>query len=231
MAVAEGRLFPLLKAAAGRHWLDYTGHGFVRGLGDGTLPQACFRHYLVQDYIFLINYARAYALAVYKGETAEEMRYAVSGVEGLLKSELQLHLGYCASWGLAEEDVLATPEATGNMAYTRFVLERGQAGDYLDLLVALAPCVVGYAEIGDRLLRDPGTRRDGNPYLPWIESYGGASFQAMASDACRHLDLAAERRIGAAFKSAPRFAALAKTFEQATRLEVGFWDMGLAPAA
>lgn len=231
MAVAEGRLFPLLKAAAGGPWQDYVEHAFVKGLGDGTLPLASFRHYLVQDYIFLINYARAYALGVYKGETVEEMRYAVSGVEGLLKSELQLHLGYCQSWGLEEGDVLSTPEATGNMAYTRFVLERGLAGDYLDLLVALAPCLVGYAEIGGRLLADPGTRRDGNPYLPWIESYGGASFQAMASDACRHIDLAAERRIGGDFAAAPRFAALARTFEQATRLEVGFWDMGLAPPA
>ena len=229
MAVAEGRLFPLLKAAAGRHWQDYAGHAFVRGLGDGTLPLACFRHYLVQDYIFLINFARAYALGVYKAETVEEMRYALASLDGLLQSELQLHLGYCRTWGLAEAEILATPEATGNMAYTRFVLERGQAGDYLDLLVALAPCVVGYAEIGDRLLRDPGPRRDGNPYLPWIESYGGDAFQAMASDACQQLDRAAERRIGTTFEAAPRFAALARTFEQATRLEVGFWDMGLAP--
>lgn len=231
MAIAEGRLFPLLRTAAGRHWTDYAEHAFVRGLGDGTLPEACFRHYLVQDYIFLINYARAYALAVYKAESVEEMRFAVGGVTGLLQSELQLHLGYCRSWGLAEEQVLATPEAQGNMAYTRYVMERGLAGDYLDLLVALAPCLIGYAEIGGRLLADPGTRRDGNPYLPWIESYGGEAFQAMASDACRHLDLAAERRIGAAFKTAPRFAALAKTFEQATRLEVGFWDMGMTPPA
>ncbi len=229
MAVAEGRLLPLLKAAAAQPWRDYLQHDFVRGLGDGSLPPACFRHYLVQDYIFLINYARAYALGVYKGETVEEMRYAVSGVEGLLKGELQLHLKYCQSWGLSEADVLATPEATGNMAYTRFALERGLAGDYLDLLVALTPCMVGYAEIGTQLLADPGTRRDGNPYLPWIESYGGPSYQAMASDACRHLDVAAERRIGADFTAAPRFAALARTFEQATRLEVGFWDMGMAP--
>lgn len=231
MAFAEGRLFPLLREAAGPAWTHYVDHAFVRSLGEGTLPQPCFKHYLVQDYIFLINYARAYALAVYKGETVEEMRYAVAGVDGLLKTELQLHLGYCAAWGLSEEDVLATPEATGNMAYTRYVMERGLAGDYLDLLVALAPCLIGYAEIGARLLAAPGTRRDGNPYLPWIESYGGEVFQAMAGDACDHLDRAARRRIGDDFKSAPRFASLAKTFEQATRLEVGFWDMGMAPPA
>ena len=65
-----------------------------------------------------------------------------------------------------EAEVLATPEASGNMAYTRFVLERGQAGDYLDLLTALAPCVVGYAEIGRRLLEDPATKRQGKSHPP-----------------------------------------------------------------
>lgn len=224
---ATGRLFPALRESAGETWRRYVTHPFVAGLADGSLPEASFRHYLVQDYIFLIHYARAYALAVYKGETVEEMRYAVEGVEGILKQELALHLGYCASWGLTEAQVLATPEDPRNLAYTRFVLERGLAGDYLDLLVALAPCVIGYAEIGARLAADPRTRRDGNPYWPWIESYGGATFQELAQAACGQLDAAAERRLGADFHSSPRLTALVTTFEAATRLEVGFWDMGL----
>lgn len=227
----EGRLFPLLRASCGPAWEGYVSHAFVRGLGDGTLPQSCFRHYLIQDYIFLIHYARAYALAVYKGETVEEMRYALDGVQGILGTELQLHLSYCREWGLEEAEVLATPEASGNMAYTRYVLERGQAGDYLDLMTALAPCVVGYAEIGRRLLADPATRLQGNPYAPWIESYGGPTFQEMAVGACRQLDAAAMRRLGPDFASSPRYDALSRTFEAATRLEIGFWDMGLDPTA
>jgi hypothetical protein len=36
-------------------------------MADGTLTEPAFRHYLVQDYLFfLIEFARAYALAVYK---------------------------------------------------------------------------------------------------------------------------------------------------------------------
>jgi thiaminase/transcriptional activator TenA len=201
----------------------------VRGLADGSLPEPCFRHYLVQDYVFLIHYARAYALAVYKGETAEELRYAAGGVTGILSEELRLHLDYCHRWGLEEAEVLATPEDPRSMAYTRYVLERGLAGDYLDLMVALAPCVIGYAEIGQRLLRDSATRREDNPYYPWIESYGGPTFQQMGQAAADHLDRAAERRLGRNFERSPRFVELARTFEAATRLEVGFWDMGLDP--
>lgn len=224
-----GKLFSLLKERSLATWRAYSEHGFVRGLADGTLPQPCFRHYLVQDYIFLVHYARAHALAVYKGETLDELRYAAAGVSGILVEELKLHLAYCAKWGLGEAEVMATPEDARNMAYTRYVLERGLAGDYLDLLVGLAPCTMGYAEIGRRLLHDPATLRHDNPYYAWIESYGGPIFQQLARDTADHLDRAAERRLGWNFEQSPRFEELARTFEAATRLEVGFWDMGLDP--
>ena len=45
----------------------------------------------------------------------------------------------------------ALPEARAPMPYTRYVLEKGLAGDILDLHTALAPCVVGYGEIGAHL--------------------------------------------------------------------------------
>jgi thiaminase/transcriptional activator TenA len=106
-------------------------------------------------------------------------------------------------------------------AYTRFVLDCGQRGDVLDLIVALVPCVVGYAEIGARLGSDAATKRNGNPYLPWIEMYAGAEYQEVSEAARTQLD-----RLGVARGADARFAALAETFAQATRLEIDFWEMG-----
>ena len=51
-------IFSRLKAAAADDWAGYVDHEFVRQLGDGTLPEAAFRMYLVQDYLFLIQFAR-----------------------------------------------------------------------------------------------------------------------------------------------------------------------------
>lgn len=223
-------LFRALTEAAAPDWLAYTQHPFVAGLADGSLPIAAFRHYLIQDYIFLINFARAYALGVYKAETVEEMRYCQSSVQGILEQELSLHIGYCRDWGLEEADVLASEEDPANLAYTRYVLDRGLAGDFLELLVALAPCVVGYAEIARRLADSAATRRDGNPYLPWIEAYAGAEYGELADSACLLLQAAAERRLGSQPQESARFPRLASVFRQATRLEVGFWQMGLEAA-
>src|SRR5690606_14487068 len=144
-------LFERLKTAAAVEWRAYTHHPFVAGLADGSLPQAAFRRYLGQDYLFLVHFARAYALAAYKATDLADIRQATRGLSAIVDLEMGLHVGFCRDWGLSEADMAALPEADATMAYTRYVLEKGLSGDLLDLHVALAPCIVGYAEIGARL--------------------------------------------------------------------------------
>jgi len=215
-------LFPRLRDAAGDAWTAYVAHPFVAGLADGSLPEAAFRHYLGQDYLFLIHFARAYALAAYKADTLAEIRDASAGMSAIVDTEMALHVEYCAAWGLDEAAMEALPEASATMAYTRYVLEKGGQGDLLDLYVALAPCVIGYGEIGARLAADPATMRDGNPYASWIEMYAGKEYQEVARAHGAALDRLWTFRAGGA-----RLESLARTFEQATRLEADFWQMGL----
>ena len=193
----------------------------MRGLGDGTLERACFEHYLRQDYVFLKHFARAYALAVYKSPTLADMRHAKAVLGALLDEEMALHVEYCAGWGISEAEMESEPEAGANLAYTRFVLDAGNAGDLLDLYVALAPCVVGYAEVARWLEAQPTTRMEGNPYRGWIETYAAASYQEVAASAVAQLDDLMARMGGPA-----RLPALERTFAAATRLEIGFWQMG-----
>lgn len=217
MDILTGGWFGRLRQGAGPLWTAYVEHPFVRALGDGTLPTPSFRRYLLQDYLFLIAFARAYALAGYKSESLEHLRAASAGLAALL-DEMPLHVALCAEWGLDEAAMAAEPEALETIAYTRFVLDRGAAGDLLDLHVALAPCVLGYAEIGVRLASHvtPGHR-----YARWIATYAGAEYVAAAEAATGTLDRLATGRGGAA-----REAALQATFNTAVRLETAFWEMG-----
>ncbi|MGI9276666.1 MAG: thiaminase II [Endozoicomonas sp.] len=217
---APGTLYFKMKDACRDDWRDYCHHEFVQGLADGSLPLESFRHYLQQDYLFLIHFARAYALGVYKADNLDDMRSASAGVAGIL-GELKLHLEYCREWELSEADVVQIPEARANMAYTRYVLERGMAGDILDLYTALSPCAVGYAEIGLRLINDPATKREGNPYWRWIETYGGDEFVSGAVAQVEKVDALAASRFNEG-----RLDSLCQIFREATRLETGFWDMG-----
>jgi thiaminase/transcriptional activator TenA len=215
-------LFDRLRAGAAEDWRLYVDHAFVRGMADGSLPEASFRHYLVQDYLFLIHFARAYALAIYKSGSLEEMRGALGGLKAILDTEMDLHVRLCGTWGLTPADLERAPESRATLAYTRFVLESGLRGDLLDLHVALAPCVVGYGEIGRAL----ATRAvPENPYREWITEYSGEAYQEVAAEARRHLD-----RLAALSLTEKRLPRLQTIFDQATRLEADFWQMGLTLA-
>ena len=213
--------FEQMKTAASAEWRAYTEHPFTAGLADGTLPEAAFRHYLVQDYLFLIEFARAYALAVYKAPQLDDMREAASGLSAILDVEMNLHVKVCAGWGLSPRDLEQAPPASETLAYTRYVLDAGMRGDLLTLRVALAPCVIGYAEIAAGLAARPGACAATNPYRVWIEEYAGAAYQEVAAGARRHLD-----RLASLYVTPAREAELVAIFRDATRLEADFWEMG-----
>lgn len=216
-------IFGRLQAEAAQDWSSYVDHAFVRQLGDATLPQAAFRTYLVQDYLFLIQFARAYALAIYKSRSLADMRSAQAGVAAILDVEMDLHIRLCERWGLTPQQLETAPELQATVAYTRFVLDCGMSGDLLDLHVALTPCVIGYAEIARRLASDIGpSLATSHPYGEWIGEYAGEAYQTVAQNARAQLN-----RLAARSMTAERFPELRGIFAKASRLEADFWQMAL----
>lgn len=214
--------FADLTAACRDEWRDYIEHEFVRQLSEGSLAQDAFRHYLKQDYLFLIHFGRAYALATYKSRDINELRHSLDGLKTIIDLELGLHVDYCRQWGISEDELASLPEARATIAYTRYVLDTGNRGDLLDMHVALAPCLVGYAVIADWInARAETLRGEGNPYDAWIRMYESEGFQA----ARRAEEAWLNQRL--AEVTPRRFAELTHIFRDATRLEIDFWQQGL----
>ena len=212
-------LFERLKADCAQEWSAYIDHPFVKGLGDGSLPLACFQDYLRQDYLFLIQFARAYALGIYKGRDLSEMRAALEGLKAILDVEMDLHVRLSARWGVTADDLEQTVEKNGTIAYTRFVLDAGQAGDLLDLFVALAPCMIGYGEIGKRLAGE-GAAAEESTYGEWVREYASDEYQEVAQGARDNLD-----RLASSLLTEARYPQLRKLFAKASLLEADFWQM------
>lgn len=221
--MSYGQSFESWRAASQPEWDAYTRHAFVDGMRDGTLPYSYFLTYLVQDYVFLKHFSRAWALAVTKTTHLDEMQACAATVHTLLDHEMALHVRICAEAGISREAMEHAQEAVTSIAYTRYVLEAGHAGDFLDLLAALMPCVLGYGEIGLRLAREaaPDTQ-----YQAWIDTYAGAEYQAACVKAGALTDRAIRRRLGDDPQSTPRWAELSHRFSTATRLEAAFWELG-----
>ena len=214
-------LYERLKTSCSDDWRAYTEHAFVRQLGQGTLPQRSFQHYLKQDYLFLIQFSRAWGLAIYKSTDLDAMRYAQAGLNAMLDTEIDLHVQYCRDWGIDERELHQLPEAAATVAYTRYVLDTGMAGDLLDLHVTLAPCILGYAEIAQWLAAQPDTLLEGSPYNDWIEMYLSEEYQQAAQAELELLE-----SLGVDLPES-RISQLETRFRTATRMEIAFWQMGL----
>ena len=222
----DSPVFAAWRGQAGNDWQAYIDHPFVIGLGDGSLPRDVFLTYLIQDYLFLLHYSKAWAMAVVKGESVEEMSTAATMVDALINAETRLHVAICDREGLTEAELGLAEERPENLAYTRYVMDAGLCGDLLDLLASLAPCVFGYGEIGLNLAGSDDTQP---AYREWIDSYAGREYQTLCHTVAELIERACIARLGPEPEKSPRWPALCRRFTVATRLEVAFWGMAFKP--
>ena len=222
--MSYGNIFNLLKENHKDNWLLYTKHEFINKLSNDTLKEEKFLNYLIQDYLFLIQFSKAWSLAILKSDNLEEMKIAASTVNDLINFEMELHITLCANYGISISDLENADEENANIAYTRYVLELGYSGDFLDLLSALAPCVLGYGEIGLNC-------QNSNPktlmYKKWIETYSSIEYQDVCKNVSGLIDKAFLLRLGTNFENTYKWKKVNQIFKKATLLEVGFWNMAI----
>lgn len=225
MSDAYGKTYELFCQSCPDAWKTYTEHEFVKQLADGSLPKESFFHYLVQDYLYLIQYAKAWALGVVKADSPEEMSFCSTAVDTLVNVELKLHIELCEREGINKESIIQSKEDLEMIAYTRYLLAEGHNGNLLDLLAGVAPCTFGYGDVGRKLSQLPKVAN--NPYQQWIDTYSGEDYQNFCIATGEMLDKAIISRLGETFWQAPIWQNLCKTYTTATELEISFWQMGL----
>lgn len=93
-------------------WKQYTEHEFVQRMGDGTLPLENFKYYMIQDYLFLVQFSRATALSAYKSSSLRDIGRSVQQVV-TLQEEITLHIDFCKEYGLEEADIVRQEEDQG----------------------------------------------------------------------------------------------------------------------
>ena len=200
-------------------WDDYIQHDFVKQLTAGTLAPDSFRHYLVQDYLYLIHYTRVMALSVYKSDTLAQMRVGQAGINAMLDMEIGMYLDFCRQWSIPLEQVENAPESAVTIAYSRYILDAAMSGSLAELYAAIAPCLMGYGEIGKRI-KEQGFIT-GNPYQPWIDVFSSDDFQVItAQNEAQINTLLAD----ASPAQTDKFQRL---FNTAARMEVNFWQQAL----
>ena len=216
--MAQNKLFTdELRHTAAPIWKADLKHPFVQGIADGSLPREKFKFYLIQDYLFLLDYSRVFAHGVIKAPDEATMAMFAELLNETLNTEMDLHRGYCEKFGVSAAEMEAAPIAPTTHAYTRHLLDVAQVGTLADLVAGVLPCQWGYAEIGTTLAKQGGSPEP--LYQEWIEMYASPEFLSLGTSLRGLLNnLTAEH-------STSEKERIKNYFLLSSRYEYLFWEM------
>ncbi|TKX74910.1 thiaminase II [Halorubrum sp. GN11_10-6_MGM] len=196
-------------------WAAQKEHPFVTELADGSLDEAAFRHWVKQDYRYLLDYARVFALAGTKADDEETTRRLTATAHATLDDELDLHRSFAADYGLSVDDLEAVEKAPTCGAYTDFLVRTAHEGSIAEIAAAVYPCGQGYLDAADHMAT---LATEDHRYTPFIEKYTSDPFRETVAWLRDLVDRYAEAFPGE--RDAMRAA-----FLRSARLEHAFWEM------
>ncbi|WP_103106381.1 thiaminase II [Brevibacillus reuszeri] len=199
-------------------WEQTHKHPFVTGLGCGTLPVDSFKFYMKQDYVYLIDYAKMFALASTKAYDLTTSARFAGLQEATLNGEMELHRQYAERFGISREELEATKPSFVMLAYTSYMLRVAHQGSLAELVSSLLPCTWSYWEIGKHLAKVEGALEH-ELYGEWVRMYSSDEFGQLA---IWLIDIMNELADG---KNEQELARLEEHFLYTTKMEYMFWDM------
>jgi len=204
-----------LRREADSLWRAQFEHPFVRALAAGTLEPEVFRHYVRQDYLFLLDYARVLETAAQRAPRPELADRFAELAHETRTTELDLHRAFAAEWGITDAELEAEAATPETEAYTGCLLRTAAEGEFAELAAALLPCMWGYSELGRRLAADglPDEPR----YARWIVLYASDEFARLA-DWCR--EVVDEEAASASAETRER---MREAFLESSSHELAFW--------
>jgi len=199
-------------------WQAIYEHPFVTGIGDGSLSRDRFEFYLKQDYVYLIDFSRVFALASAKARQLEDMGTFAKLLDMTLNTEMDLHRRTCQEFGISREQLEQTRPAQITLSYTSFLVKTCYEEPLAGIIAVLLPCAKGYADIALRL-KAAGVP-DKPHYRDWIETYASDDFVDWASWLAEKLD-----QFGAQASEADK-AKWHDLYLHSARFELLFFEMG-----
>lgn len=166
-----------LKQKAIKVWEDGYNHPFVQELGAGTLEKEKFKFYLLQDYLYLLEYAKVFAMALTKADDEKMLSNLSAITKATLVDEMKLHHLYMKEFGISDEEVKSVKASLFNRTYTANMLATALKGDLAETLATVFPCAWTYCDYGKRLKEQYKDNLENNFYKSWIETYSGSDFE------------------------------------------------------
>jgi thiaminase/transcriptional activator TenA len=192
-------------------------HPFIRGLTDGSLDEEVFRFYVIQDALYLKDYARGLALLGAKAPQDRWLMMFVEHARDVILVERALHESFFKGWQLTDEEIYSTPMAPTNLLYTSYLLKTAYERPFPEVLGCFLPCYWIYWEVGKEL------ERRGSPkelFRRWIQTYSSEQYASIVQQVLEVMD-----QVSQGLKEED-LGLIRNHFIVTSKLEYLFWDMG-----
>ena len=210
----------ILMASVSDIWPEYNNHPFVRGLETGTLDPQKFRRYIIQDYLYLEEYSKVFALGIAKTKSADTMRLFSSVIQAISTVEMNIHKGYMGRLGVTQEELDSASRKLANLSYTSYMLRIAYEEGEPEILAAILSCALSYEDIAKEIVRRNPESVSHDLYGTWIRTYSGEEYCGLNDVLVSYTEKATENY------TASQMNHLAEIFRACSEYEMGFWDMG-----
>ncbi len=199
-------------------WETYNNHPFVKGLADGTLPKEKFKFFMIQDHLYLMQYAKVFAMGVIKSKQESDMRLFANLISATLDVENAIHRSYLKKLGLSNEELAAAKTSIVTESYTNYMIGVAQKEGMPEIMAAVLACSWTYKLIGDFLEKCPGAKEH-EFYGDWVRQYMSDTYRSSNDLMIDMFDRFSE---GCSEKE---FQNLEQIIYNCTQFEYMFWDM------
>jgi len=205
-----------LRRHSERIWRGIDGHPFLRELQAGTLPMHRFTYFILQDYVYLLDFAQVLCQGGARSPNLEILELFCRHALGAVEVERSFHASFGRSLGLSRKQLDAVPKGPRTQAYIDHLQSVARGGSLGELVAAVLPCYWIYGETGKRLYKLRPTRP--KIYREWIETYASEAFWKPVREQIRLMD-----RLGAAAGKAEK-KRMMELFMLSSRHEYLFWE-------
>ncbi len=200
-------------------WNSYLTHPFITKMADGTLEIEKFKYYMLQDYVYLKDYIKVFAIGSTKSDEFDEIKFFCDNMYAVLDETYKVHIPYMKRLGITEKDIMNVKPHIDNTSYTKYMLYEGQNGDMLSCLIAILSCSWSYAFISKKIVEKNKSCLENETYGEWFNEYYCKEYQETNEKLIQKVDNLSNNL------SQKTIDKLTEIFVNCSIYEAKFWDL------
>jgi len=191
-------------------------HPFLRELHAGTLAMDRFVYFILQDYVYLLDFAQVLCIGGAKSDNLERLSMFAHHALGAVEVERSFHASFGRELGFTRAQLDGARKGPVTEAYIAHLQSVARGGTLGELVAAVLPCYWIYGEVGRQLYKD----RPRKPaiFRKWIEIYASEDFWRPVREQIELMDA-----LGATANSSEK-KRMAANFLLSSRYEYLFWE-------